>query len=54
MVENGQAYIDSSSAEDMKIKRGTLTQPGENSSDRDRSIDENKELLKVRLINSFF
>jgi glutaminyl-tRNA synthetase len=35
------AYVDEQSAEEMRINRGTLTEPGKNSPWRDRSVEEN-------------
>jgi len=41
LINNGLAYVDEQSAESMRIARGTLTSPGNNSPYRDRSIEEN-------------
>jgi len=46
LIEEGKAYVDSLSAEQVKEYRGTLTRPGRNSPDRDRSIEENLRLFK--------
>ena len=46
LIENNFAYIDSSSAEKIKQERGTLTEPGVNSKDRDRSISDNINLFE--------
>ena len=45
LIKEGKAYVDSLSAEEMKEYRGTLTEPGKNSPDRDRPIEENLRLL---------
>ena len=45
LVESGAAYVDSLSAEEIREYRGTLTEPGKNSPHRDRSVEENLELL---------
>ena len=45
LIENNFAYVDSSSPEVIKKERGTLTEPGINSKDRDRSIKENIKLF---------
>ena len=45
LIKEGKAYVDSLSAEEMKEYRGTLTQPGKNSPDRDRPIEENLKLF---------
>jgi glutaminyl-tRNA synthetase len=46
LIKEGKAYVDSLSAEQVKEYRGTLTQPGKNSPDRDRSVEENLRLFK--------
>ncbi len=46
LIEQGQAYVDSLSAEQIREYRGTLTQPGRESPDRNRSIAENLDLFK--------
>jgi len=46
LIEQGQAYVDSLSAEQIREYRGTLTQPGRESPDRSRSIAENLDLFK--------
>ena len=46
LIREGKAYVDSLSAEQMKEYRGTLTEPGRNSPDRDRSIEENLRLFE--------
>ncbi|MCH3916992.1 MAG: glutamine--tRNA ligase/YqeY domain fusion protein [Spirochaetia bacterium] len=46
LIEEGKAYVDSLSPEQMKEYRGTLTEPGKNSPDRDRSIEENLRLFQ--------
>ena len=46
LVENGKAYVDSQSAEEMRAQRGTLTEPGQDSPYRDRSIEENRDLFE--------
>ena len=45
LVKMGSAYVDSLTAEEIREHRGTLTEPGRNSPYRDRSIDENLDLL---------
>jgi glutaminyl-tRNA synthetase len=45
-IEQGMAYVDSQSAEEMRATRGTLTQPGTPSPDRDRSVAENLDLFR--------
>jgi len=46
LIQEGKAYVDSLSAEQLKEYRGTLTEPGKNSPDRDRSIEENLRLFE--------
>jgi len=46
LIEQGQAYVDSLSAEQIREYRGTLTQPGRESPDRNRPIAENLDLFK--------
>lgn len=45
LIKKGKAYVDDLSAEEIRLTRGTLTQPGENSPHRDRSVEENLELF---------
>src|SRR5574341_2106276 len=46
LVQKGKAYVDSSSAEDIRKRRGTLTEPGKDSPHRNRSVEENLALFK--------
>lgn len=46
LIREGKAYVDSLTPEQMKEYRGSLTEPGRNSPDRDRSIDENLRLFE--------
>ena len=46
MIKDGNAYVDSLSPDEIKEYRGTLTSPGKNSPDRDRSIEENLDLFE--------
>ncbi len=46
LVRDGTAYVDSSSEEEIRELRGTVTEPGRPSPYRDRSPDENLELLR--------
>jgi glutaminyl-tRNA synthetase len=45
LIKQGKAYVDDLSAEEMRIYRGTLTEPGKNSPYRDRSVEENLDLF---------
>ena len=46
LIMAGKAYVDSSTAEEIRARRGTLTRPGENSPYRDRSVEENLDLFR--------
>jgi glutaminyl-tRNA synthetase len=46
LVEKGSAYVDSQSGDEIRTTRGTVTAPGTNSPYRDRSVDENLDLLR--------
>jgi glutaminyl-tRNA synthetase len=46
LVTNGLAYVDSSSEEEIRELRGTVTEPGRPSRYRDRSVEENLDLLR--------
>ncbi|HLV02270.1 MAG TPA: glutamine--tRNA ligase/YqeY domain fusion protein [Acidobacteriota bacterium] len=46
LVKKGKAYVDSLSAEEIREYRGTLTEPGRESPYRNRSVEENLELLE--------
>lgn len=41
LIENGHAYVDEQSAEEMRVNRGTLTEPGKDSPFRNRTVAEN-------------
>src|SRR3984957_6434955 len=46
LIRDGLAYVDDQSQEEIRLKRGTLTEPGQNSPFRDRSVDENLDLFR--------
>lgn len=46
LIKQGLAYVDDSTAEEMREMRGTLTEPGKESPYRNRSIEENLELFQ--------
>ncbi len=46
LIKKGKAYVSDLSAEEMREYRGTLTEPGKNDPNRDRSIEENLELFE--------
>jgi len=45
LIKDGKAYVDSLSAEQIRQYRGSLTEPGKESPDRNRSIEENLDLF---------
>lgn len=45
LIRAGKAYVDDQSQEEIRFKRGTLTEPGQNSPFRDRPVDENLDLF---------
>ncbi len=53
LIDEGLAYVDDLSAEEMREFRGTLTEPGRNSPHRDRSIDENRALFEQMRAGDF-
>ena len=46
LIHAGKAYVDDQSPDDMRIARGTLTEPGKNSAYRDRTAEENIALFR--------
>jgi len=46
LIKAGHAYVDDQSQEEIRINRGTLTDPGKNSPFRDRTVDENLDLFR--------
>lgn len=46
LIKKGLAYVDDSSADEMRAMRGTLTEAGTESPYRNRSVEENLELFK--------
>ncbi|MDG2375584.1 MAG: glutamine--tRNA ligase/YqeY domain fusion protein, partial [Woeseiaceae bacterium] len=46
LIQMGKAYVDSLSGEEIRVYRGTLTEPGKDSPYRDRSVEENLDLFK--------
>jgi len=45
LIRAGKAYVDDQSQEDIRLARGTLTEPGKNSPFRDRPVAENLDLF---------
>ncbi|MCL2589784.1 MAG: glutamine--tRNA ligase/YqeY domain fusion protein [Betaproteobacteria bacterium] len=46
LIKAGRAYVDSQTAEEMRKRRGTLTEPGTDSPYRERAIEENLDLFR--------
>jgi glutaminyl-tRNA synthetase len=46
LIRAGHAYVDDLSADDIRAHRGTLTEPGQDSPWRDRSVEENLGLFE--------
>ncbi len=46
LVKKGKAYVDDQSPEEIRRNRGTLTEPGVESPYRNRSVEENLDLLE--------
>lgn len=53
LIKKGKAYVDNQSSEEMAKQKGTPTQPGIDSPNRNRSIEENLELF-TRMKNGEF
>src|SRR6187401_3197615 len=45
LIRAGKAYVDDQTPEQMRLNRGTLTEPGKNSPFRDRSVEESLDLF---------
>jgi len=46
LITDGKAYVDDLPAEEIRLRRGTLTQPGSESPHRTRSVAENLDLFR--------
>ena len=46
LIKKGKAYVSELTAEEMREYRGTLTEPGKNDPNRDRSVEENLRLFE--------
>ena len=46
LIRAGKAYVDDQTPEQIRLNRGTLTEPGKNSPFRDRSVEENLDLFR--------
>ena len=46
LVKKGKAYVDSQTEEEIRVGRGTVTTPGTPSPNRERTVEENLDLLR--------
>jgi glutaminyl-tRNA synthetase len=46
LIKDGKAYVDDLTADEIRMHRGTLTEPGKNSPFRDRPVEENLNLFE--------
>ncbi|RKM60069.1 glutamine--tRNA ligase/YqeY domain fusion protein [Butyrivibrio sp. XB500-5] len=46
LIKKGKAYVSELTADEMREYRGTLTEPGKNDPNRDRSVEENLQLFE--------
>ena len=46
LIKKGKAYVDDLSADEIRLYRGSLTEPGKNSPYRDRTVSENLDLFE--------
>ncbi len=53
LINDGKAYVDSQSSEEMAEQKGNPTEPGSNSPFRNRSVAENLELFKAMKAGRF-
>jgi glutaminyl-tRNA synthetase len=53
LIRAGHAYVDDQSQEEIRITRGTLTEAGQNSPFRARSVDENLDLFRRMKASEF-
>ncbi len=47
LIQAGNAYVDDLSVEEMRSYRGSLTEPGKNSPNRERSVEDNLALFEA-------
>jgi glutaminyl-tRNA synthetase len=47
LIKKGLAYVDSQTPEEIRVARGSLTESGQNSPYRDRSVEENLKLFEA-------
>ena len=53
LIQDGKAYVDDLTADEIREYRGTLTEPGKESPYRNRSVEENMDLFKRMTAGEF-
>jgi glutaminyl-tRNA synthetase len=53
LIKKGKAYVDDFNADEIRAHRGTLTEPGQNSPSRERTVEENLELFEKMRAGEF-
>ena len=53
LIRKGKAYVSDLTAEEMRQYRGTLTEPGTNDPNRERSVEENLDLFEKMKAGEF-
>ncbi len=53
LIEDGKAYVDDLTADEIREYRGTLTEPGKESPYRNRSVEENMDLFRRMTAGEF-
>jgi len=53
LIKKGKAYVDSQSLDEIRAGRGTSTEPGTNSPNRDRTVEENLALFEQMKAGDF-
>ena len=53
LIELGKAYVDDSTADEIRAARGTLTEPGKESPFRNRPVEENLDLFRRMTAGEF-
>src|SRR5262245_15525301 len=53
LIRAGKAYVDDQTQEQMRVSRGTLTEPGKHSPFRERSVEENLDLFRRMKVGEF-
>jgi glutaminyl-tRNA synthetase len=53
LIRAGLAYVDDQSQEEIRLTRGTLTEPGKNSRFRERPVEENLDLFRRMKAGAF-